>query len=54
MWLLWAVIDGVSRDNGWVEDMAAEAVFHCMARTHERALAELKDRHARLVYSLAS
>ena len=53
MWLLWAVIGGVPR--AWrTEDHAADqAALERMERGDERALAELYDRHARLVYSLA-
>ncbi len=57
MWLLWAAIAGVagqaaSRSAG--EDRAADvAVLQRMAAGDAGALAELYDRHARGVYSLA-
>lgn len=54
MWLLWAVIGGVPRANGWAEDKVADqAALERMVRGDERALAELYDRHARPVYALA-
>jgi RNA polymerase sigma-70 factor, ECF subfamily len=48
MWVLWAVLSSVS-------DSAAEdrAAFDRMARGDQDALAEIYDRHGRLVYSLA-
>jgi RNA polymerase sigma-70 factor (ECF subfamily) len=48
MWVLWAVLSTVS-------DSAAEdrAAFDRMARGDQDALAEIYDRHGRLVYSLA-
>jgi RNA polymerase sigma-70 factor (ECF subfamily) len=48
MWVLWAVLSSVS-------DSAAEdrAVFERMGRGDQDALAEIYDRHGRLVYSLA-
>lgn len=48
MWVLWAVVSSVS-------DSAAEdrAAFERMARGDQDALAEIYDRHGRLVYSLA-
>jgi len=57
MWLLWATVGGVgglasSRSGG--EDRAADAaVLQRMAAGDPGALAELYDRHARGVYSLA-
>jgi RNA polymerase sigma-70 factor, ECF subfamily len=54
MLFLWAVIDGVPLDNERAEDKAADhAAVERMARGDERALAELYDRYARPVYSLA-
>ena len=53
MWVLWAVIAGVPRDNERAEDETADrSALERMARGDERALAELYDRYARLVYSL--
>jgi RNA polymerase sigma-70 factor (ECF subfamily) len=52
MWLLWAVIDRSS--SRWSEDRAADhACVERMAGGSSEALAELYDRHARPVYSLA-
>jgi RNA polymerase sigma-70 factor, ECF subfamily len=52
MWLLWAVIDGSGR--GWTEDRAGDhAALARMARGEGDAVAELYDRHARPIYSLA-
>jgi RNA polymerase sigma-70 factor (ECF subfamily) len=52
MWLLWAVIDRSSR--GWTEDRASDqAALARMARGEGDAVAELYDRHARPIYSLA-
>jgi RNA polymerase sigma-70 factor (ECF subfamily) len=52
MWLLWAVIDRSGR--GWTEDRAADhAALARMARGEGDAVAELYDRHARPIYSLA-
>ena len=52
MWLLWAVIDRSRR--GWTEDRAADqAALARMARGEGEAVAELYDRHARPIYSLA-
>jgi RNA polymerase sigma-70 factor, ECF subfamily len=52
MWLLWAVIDR-SR-LGWTEDRASDqAALARMARGEGDAVAELYDRHARPIYSLA-
>src|SRR6476659_2412364 len=52
MWLLWAVIDGSSRR--WTEDRAGDhAALARMARGEGDAVAELYDRHARPIYSLA-
>jgi RNA polymerase sigma-70 factor (ECF subfamily) len=52
MWLLWAVIDRSRR--GWTEDRASDQVALArMARGEGDAVAELYDRHARPIYSLA-
>jgi RNA polymerase sigma-70 factor (ECF subfamily) len=52
MWLLWAVIDRSGR--GWTEDRAGDhAALARMARGEGDAVAELYDRHARPIYSLA-
>jgi RNA polymerase sigma-70 factor (ECF subfamily) len=52
MWLLWAVIDRAGR--GWTEDRAGDhAALARMARGEGDAVAELYDRHARPIYSLA-
>jgi RNA polymerase sigma-70 factor (ECF subfamily) len=52
MWLLWAVIAGSA--GRWSEDRTVDqAVLGRMGRGDEAALAELYDRHARPVYSLA-
>src|SRR4029453_15696449 len=52
MWLLWAVIDRSGR--GGTEDRAADhAALARMARGEGDAMAELYDRHARPIYSLA-
>jgi RNA polymerase sigma-70 factor, ECF subfamily len=52
MWLLWAVIDRSAR--GWTEDRAGDhAALARMARGEGDAVAELYDRHARPIYSLA-
>src|SRR5215210_1718278 len=48
MWLLWAVIAGHSGDTA-----ADHTSLERMARGDHDGLAELYDRHARLVYSLA-
>jgi RNA polymerase sigma-70 factor (ECF subfamily) len=48
MWVLWAVLSTVS--DSAVEDRAA---FNRMARGDQDGLAEIYDRHGRLVYSLA-
>jgi RNA polymerase sigma-70 factor (ECF subfamily) len=51
MWLLWALIDPSARGT---EDRAADqAALARMARGEGDALAELYDRHARPIYSLA-
>ncbi len=53
MWLLWAVIDRWPR-SGWADDRAADhACLERMASGDQEALAEIYDRHARPVYSLA-
>ncbi|HJY34678.1 MAG TPA: sigma-70 family RNA polymerase sigma factor [Vicinamibacterales bacterium] len=52
MWLLWAVIDRSRR--AWTEDRASDqAALARMARGEGDAVAELYDRHARPIYSLA-
>ena len=52
MWLLWAAV--VSSAGSWAEDRTADqAVLGRMGRGDDAALAELYDRHARPVYSLA-
>lgn len=54
MWLLWAVIDGPGAPERWAENRAADQqALERMARGDQTALAELYDRHARPVYSLA-
>jgi RNA polymerase sigma-70 factor (ECF subfamily) len=54
MWLLWAVIDAAGSPERWAEDRAADrSALERMARGDQTALAELYDRHARPVYSLA-
>jgi len=54
MWLLWAVIDRSGAASRWIEDRAKdEAALDRMRRGDAEALAELYDRHARPVYSLA-
>jgi RNA polymerase sigma-70 factor (ECF subfamily) len=54
MWLLWAVIDRSGSVRGWTEDRAADqAALARMARGEGEAVAELYDRHARPIYSLA-
>jgi RNA polymerase sigma-70 factor, ECF subfamily len=54
MWLLWAVIERSGSLRGWTEDRAADqAALARMARGEGDAVAELYDRHARPIYSLA-
>jgi RNA polymerase sigma-70 factor (ECF subfamily) len=54
MWFLWAVIDRSASGRGWAEDRAADqAALARMARGEGDAVAELYDRHARPIYSLA-
>jgi RNA polymerase sigma-70 factor, ECF subfamily len=54
MWLLWAVIDRASASSRWAEDCARDqAALARMAQGDGDALAELYDRHARPIYSLA-
>jgi RNA polymerase sigma-70 factor, ECF subfamily len=54
MWFLWAVIERSGSLRGWTEDRAADqAVLARMARGEGDAVAELYDRHARPIYSLA-
>jgi RNA polymerase sigma-70 factor, ECF subfamily len=54
MWLLWAVIDRQgSSDRSADNRLADRAAIERMARGEHDALAELYDRHARPVYSLA-
>lgn len=53
MWFLWAVIER-SGPLRWTEDRAADqAALARMARGEGDAVAELYDRHARPIYSLA-
>jgi RNA polymerase sigma-70 factor (ECF subfamily) len=54
MWLLWAVIAGPASPGGWTDDRAADrAALERIARGDHDGLAELYDRHAGAVYSLA-
>ncbi len=54
MWLLWAVIDRSGPSGRWTEDrLADETALERIARGDHDALAELYDRHARPIYSLA-
>jgi RNA polymerase sigma-70 factor, ECF subfamily len=54
MWLLWAVVDRSGLPGRWVEDrLADQAALARMARGDQDGLAELYDRHARPIYSLA-
>src|SRR5262245_10174755 len=54
MWFLWAVIERSGSRRGWAEDRAADqATLARMARGEGDAVAELYDRHARPIYSLA-
>jgi len=54
MWLLWAVLDRSGFARGWTEDRAADqAALARMARGEGEAVADLYDRHARPIYSLA-
>ena len=54
MWLLWAVIARSGSEPGWIEDRARDqAALARMARGDGEAMAELYDRHARPIYSLA-
>jgi len=54
MWFLWAVIERSGSLRGWAEDRAADqAALARMARGEGDAVAELYDRHARPIYSLA-
>jgi RNA polymerase sigma-70 factor (ECF subfamily) len=53
MWL-WAVVGRAGASGSWLEDRRAdESALERMARGEADALAELYDRHARAVYSLA-
>ncbi len=54
MWFLWAVIDRSGSARSWTEDRAGDqAALVRMARGDGDAVAELYDRHARPIYSLA-
>jgi RNA polymerase sigma-70 factor (ECF subfamily) len=54
MWLLWAVIDRSGASSRWLEECAEDqATLTRMAQGDGDALAELYDRHARSIYSLA-
>src|SRR5438309_461968 len=55
MWfVLWAVVDRSSSPRRWAEDrLADQAALARIARGDDAALAELYDRHARPIYSLA-
>src|SRR6266849_5386832 len=54
MWLLWAVIDRQGSSDRWTDNRLADrAALERMARGDHEALAELYDRHARPVHSLA-
>jgi RNA polymerase sigma-70 factor (ECF subfamily) len=54
MWLFWAVIDPSASVRRSTEDRAADqSVLEGMARGEGEALAELYDRHAGPIYSLA-
>ena len=54
MWLLWAVVDRPSLSGRWAEDrLADQAALARMAQGDHDGLAELYDRHARAIYSLA-
>src|SRR6478609_8702526 len=54
MWFLWAVIEHSGSLRGRTEDRSADqAAVARMARGEGDAVAELYDRHARPIYSLA-
>ena len=54
MWFLGAVVDRSGLSGRWVEDRVADqAALARMARGDHDGLAELYDRHARPIYSLA-
>ena len=54
MWFLWAVIDRSGGFHRWAEDRASDqSALSRMAQGEGDAVAELYDRHARPVYSLA-
>src|SRR5438093_5247720 len=54
MWFLWAVVDRSGLSSRRVEDrLADQAALARMARGDHDGLAELYDRHARSIYSLA-
>jgi len=54
MWLFWAVMDRWGSARGFTEDRAADqGALARMAQGEGDAVAELYDRHARSIYSLA-
>jgi len=54
MWFVWAVIDRSGGFHRWAEDRASDqSALSRMAQGEGDAVAELYDRHARPIYSLA-